>query len=62
MLRRIVQFFAANTFITLPLWVLLIAFGLLSYLVLLPREGFPLSAKTVLLVSTAVICAENKAQ
>ncbi|MEM9566474.1 MAG: efflux RND transporter permease subunit [Actinomycetota bacterium] len=41
MLRRIVQFFAANTFITLPLWVLLIGFGLLSYLVLLPREGFP---------------------
>ncbi len=41
MLRRIVQFFAANTFITLPLWALLISFGLLSYLVLLPREGFP---------------------
>ena len=41
MLRRIVQFFAANTYITLPLWLLLIGFGLLSYLVLLPREGFP---------------------
>ncbi len=41
MLRRIVQFFAANTFITLPLWALLVCFGLLSYLVLLPREGFP---------------------
>ncbi|MEM7274831.1 MAG: efflux RND transporter permease subunit [Actinomycetota bacterium] len=41
MLRRVVQFFAANTFITLPLWALLISFGLLSYLVLLPREGFP---------------------
>lgn len=41
MLRRIVQFFAANTFITLPLWVLLIGFGLLAYTTLLPREGFP---------------------
>jgi multidrug efflux pump subunit AcrB len=36
-----VQLFAANTFITLPLWILLIGFGLLSYLILLPREGFP---------------------
>ncbi|MGI9595517.1 MAG: efflux RND transporter permease subunit [Acidimicrobiales bacterium] len=41
MLRRIVQFFAANTFITLPLWILLIGFGLVAYLGLLPREGFP---------------------
>ncbi len=41
MLRRVVQFFAANTFITLPLWVLLIGFGLLAYTNLLPREGFP---------------------
>ena len=41
MLRRIVQFFAANTFITLPLWIVLIGFGLVAYLGLLPREGFP---------------------
>ncbi len=41
MLRRIVQFFAANTFITLPLWIVLICFGLVAYLGLLPREGFP---------------------
>ncbi len=41
MLRRVVQFFAANTFITLPLWVLLMGFGLLAYTNLLPREGFP---------------------
>ena len=41
MLRRAVQFFAKNTFITLPLWLVLIGFGLLSYLTLLPREGFP---------------------
>ncbi len=41
MLRRVVQFFAANTFITLPLWVLLIGFGILAYTTLLPREGFP---------------------
>ncbi len=41
MLRRIVQFFAANTYITLPLWVLLIGFGSVAYLGLMPREGFP---------------------
>ena len=41
MLRRIVQFFAANTFITLPLWIVLIGFGLVAYTGLLPREGFP---------------------
>ncbi|MGH1492211.1 MAG: efflux RND transporter permease subunit [Acidimicrobiales bacterium] len=41
MLRRIVQFFAANTFITLPLWILLMGFGALAYTTLLPREGFP---------------------
>ncbi|MDH3682205.1 MAG: efflux RND transporter permease subunit, partial [Acidimicrobiia bacterium] len=41
MLRRTVQFFAANTLITLPLWLLLVGFGLVAYLGLLPREGFP---------------------
>ena len=41
MLRRIVQFFAANTWITLPLWLVLIGFGLVAYTTLLPREGFP---------------------
>lgn len=41
MLRRIVQFFAANTYITLPLWILLIGFGSVAYLGLMPREGFP---------------------
>ena len=41
MLRRAVQFFAKNTFITLPLWILLMGFGLVAYLGLLPREGFP---------------------
>lgn len=41
MLRRVVKFFAANTFITLPLWIVLIGFGLLAYTTLLPREGFP---------------------
>jgi multidrug efflux pump subunit AcrB len=40
-LRRVVQFFAANSLITLPLWVLLVGFGVLSYLTFLPREGFP---------------------
>jgi HAE1 family hydrophobic/amphiphilic exporter-1 len=40
-LRRIVQFFAAKTFVTLPLWAALIVFGVLSYTTLLPREGFP---------------------
>lgn len=41
MLRRIVQFFTANTLVTLPLWLALTGFGVVSYLVLLPREGFP---------------------
>lgn len=41
MLRRVVQFFAANTYLTLPLWLLLVGFGAFSYLGLLPRDGFP---------------------
>ncbi|MEM9651261.1 MAG: efflux RND transporter permease subunit [Actinomycetota bacterium] len=41
MLRRAVQFFARNTGVTLPLWILLMGFGLVAYFGLLPREGFP---------------------
>ena len=41
MLRRVVQFFAANTAVTLPLWLLLVGFGSFAYLGLLPRDGFP---------------------
>lgn len=41
MLSRIAQFFARQSLVTLILWVGLFAFGTLSYVSLLPREGFP---------------------
>lgn len=41
MLSRIVQFFAAKSAVTLTLWAALVIFGSVSYLSLLPREGFP---------------------
>lgn len=41
MLSRIAQFFARQSLVTLILWVGLFAFGTVSYLSLLPREGFP---------------------
>ncbi|MEM7340821.1 MAG: efflux RND transporter permease subunit [Actinomycetota bacterium] len=41
MLRSLVAFFASRTPITLALWVAAVVFGVLSYTVLLPREGFP---------------------
>ncbi len=41
MLRRIVQFFAAKTYITLPIWIAALAAGAIAYTSLLPRDGFP---------------------
>ncbi len=41
MLRRIVQFFAAKTYITLPIWIAALAAGAIAYTTLLPRDGFP---------------------
>ncbi len=41
MLARIVEVFASRPRPSLLLWLVVLAFGLLSYLVLLPREGFP---------------------
>ena len=41
MLTRFVQFFARQTAITSILWIGLFLFGAVSYLNLLPREGFP---------------------
>ncbi len=40
-LGKFVQFFARQTALTSVLWVGLLGFGLVSYLTLLPREGFP---------------------
>jgi multidrug efflux pump subunit AcrB len=41
MLARFVQIFASRPRKTLLLWLVVLVFGVLSYLVLLPREGFP---------------------
>ena len=41
MLARFVQMFASRPRPTILLWLVLIAFGTASYLVFLPREGFP---------------------
>jgi multidrug efflux pump subunit AcrB len=41
MLSRFVQFFARRSAVTLILWIGLFIFGTVSYLSLLPREGFP---------------------
>ena len=41
MLTRFVQFFARQTAFTSILWIGLFLFGAVSYLTLLPREGFP---------------------
>ena len=41
MLSRFVQFFARQSLVTLILWIGLFIFGTVSYLALLPREGFP---------------------
>ena len=41
MLSRFVQFFARRSLVTLILWIGLFIFGTVSYLSLLPREGFP---------------------
>lgn len=40
-LGKFVQFFARRTALTSLLWIGLLGFGLVSYLSLLPREGFP---------------------
>ncbi len=41
MLARFVQVFASRPRPSLLLWLVVLAFGVLSYLFLLPREGFP---------------------
>ncbi len=41
MLSRFVEFFARRSRMTLVLWIVVFAFGAVSYLGLLPREGFP---------------------
>jgi len=41
LLSRAVQFFASKTPLTLAIWACLVIFGTLSYLTLMPREGFP---------------------
>ncbi len=41
MLSRFVQLFAARPRQSIVLWLLLVAFGIASYFVFLPREGFP---------------------
>ncbi len=41
MLRRIVQFFASKSYITLPIWIAALAAGAIAYVSLLPRDGFP---------------------
>lgn len=41
MLAKFVDIFAARPKFTAGIWVALLAFGVLSYTVLLPREGFP---------------------
>jgi len=41
MLRRFVKFFASRPAVTVTLWLALVAFGVVSYTALSPREGFP---------------------
>ena len=41
MLARFVQVFASRPRPSMLLWLVILAFGVLSYLLLLPREGFP---------------------
>jgi len=41
MLARFVQLFSSRPRVSLVLWFLIVAFGVLSYSTLLPREGFP---------------------
>jgi multidrug efflux pump subunit AcrB len=40
-LGKFVQFFAHQTALTSLMWIGVLGFGLVSYLSLLPREGFP---------------------
>ena len=41
MLARFVQIFAARPRPSVLLWLLILVFGIASYAVFLPREGFP---------------------
>ncbi|MGF1596321.1 MAG: efflux RND transporter permease subunit [Acidimicrobiales bacterium] len=41
MLRSFVRFFCSRPPVTIGLWALAVAFGILAYTTLLPREGFP---------------------
>lgn len=51
MLARFVDIFASRPKFTAGIWVSLLAFGVLSYTVLLPREGFPSVQIPVVLVN-----------
>ena len=41
MLRSFVAFFSSRPAFTVTLWILVVAFGVVAYTALLPREGFP---------------------
>ena len=55
MLRAIVTFFASRPATTVVLWAAAVVFGVLSYTVLLPREGFPAVDVPIAVASGAYI-------